>query len=102
MLRDDYYIRRRDAFMLEGWTTILLVGIILAILLFFMSRRISRKALFLTSIVLSLVCVGIVFYSIEGVGGWEGMGLGVFTFSGFLGIWIGTIMGLLIKNKHVY
>ncbi len=89
---------KMDALMLDGWTPLLLIGIIIAIIIFYISRNISRKALFLTSIVLSLICVGIIIYSIEVVGSWEGMGLGVFTFSGFLGIWIGTIMGLIIKK----
>lgn len=87
-----------DALMLDGWTPILLTGIVIAIIIFFVSRKISRKALFLTSIVLTLICVGIVIYSIKGVGGWEGMGLGIFTLSGFIGIWVGTIMGSVIKK----
>lgn len=87
-----------EALMLEGWTPILLIGIVVAIIIFFISRKISRKALFLTSIVLSLICVGIVIYSIEAVGGWEGVGLGFVTFSGFLGIWVGTIIGVIIKK----
>ena len=53
-----------DALMLDGWTPILLVGIVIAIIIFFISHKISRKALFLTSTVLSLICVGIVIYSI--------------------------------------
>ena len=84
-----------DALMLDGWTPVLLTGIVIAIIIFFISRKISKKALFLTSIALSLICVGIVIYSIEGVGGWEGMGLGIFTLSGFIGIWIGTIIGII-------
>ena len=84
-----------DALMLDGWTPVLLTGIIIAIIIFFISRKISKKALFLTSIALSLICVGIVIYSIDGVGGWEGMGLGIFTLSGFIGIWIGTIIGII-------
>ncbi|WP_373893196.1 YesK family protein [Virgibacillus sp. CBA3643] len=87
-----------DALMLEGWTPILLIGIVVAIIIFFISRKISRKALFLTSIVLSLVGVGIVIYSREVVGGWDGIGLAVVTLSGFLGIWVGTISGVIIKK----
>lgn len=67
-----------DALMLEGWTPILLVGIVIALIVFFISRKISRKALFFIS--------------------WEGMGLGFVTFSGFLGIWIGTIIGVITKK----
>lgn len=87
-----------DALMLEGWTPILLIGIAVAIIIFFISRKISRKALILISIVLSLVCVGIVIYSREVVGGWEGIGLLFVTFSGFIGIWVGTISGFIIKK----
>ncbi|MFC4024671.1 YesK family protein [Oceanobacillus longus] len=86
-----------DALMLEGFTPILLVGIAVAIIIFFISRNISRKALILISIVLSLVCVGIVIYSRE-VGGWEGFGLIFVAISGFLGIWVGTIIGVIIKK----
>ncbi|WP_342389303.1 YesK family protein [Salinicoccus bachuensis] len=87
--------------MLEGWTPILLIGIVIATILFLISRRVSRKALFLTSIILSLICVGIVIYSIVVVGGWDGMGLGFVTFSGFLGIWVGTISGVIIKKINM-
>lgn len=87
-----------DALMLEGWTPILLIGIVVAIVIFFISRKISKKPLFLISIVLSLVCVGIVFYSREVVGGWEGIGLAFVTFSGLIGIWVGTISGVSIKK----
>jgi len=87
-----------DALMLEGWTPILFIGIVVAIIIFFISRKISRKTLFLTSIVLSLVCVGIVIYSKEAVGGWEGIGLAFVTFIGFLGLWVGTIIGVIIKK----
>lgn len=84
--------------MLEGWTPILLIGIVIAVIIFLISRKISRKSLFLVSIALSLICVGIVIYSIEAVGGWEGIGLGYVTFSGFLGVWAGTIIGAITKK----
>jgi hypothetical protein len=87
-----------DALMLEGWTPILLLGIVVAIVIFFISRKVSKKALFLISIVLSLVCVGIVFYSREVVGGWDGIGLALVTSSGLIGIWVGTISGVSIKK----
>jgi len=87
-----------DVLMLVGWTPILLTGIVVAIIIFFISRKISRKTLFLTSIVLSLVCVGVVIYSKEVVGGWDGIGLAVVTVSVFLGVWVGTITGVIIKK----
>jgi len=90
---------KMDALMLEGWTPILLIGIVVTIIIFFISRKISRKALFITSTVLSLVCVGIVIYSIEAFGSWEGMGVGFVTLICLLGIWVGTISGVIIKKN---
>lgn len=89
-----------DAIMLEGWTPILLMGIGSAIILFFISRKISRKALFLTSTLLSLICIGVVTYSKDVVGGWEGIGLGVVTFIVFIGIWLGTIVGAVKRSTN--
>lgn len=87
-----------DALMLEGWTPILLIGIVAAIIIFLFSRKISRKSLFLISVVLSLVCVGLLVYSRKVVGGWEGIGLAFVTFSSLMGIWLGTISGILIRK----
>lgn len=89
-----------DALMLEGWTPILLFGIVFAIVMFIISRKISRKALFSNSAVLSLICLAVIIFSVIGVGGWEGMGLGVVTITIFLGIWIGTIIGALIRSSN--
>ncbi|MEK4629047.1 MAG: YesK family protein [Solibacillus sp.] len=82
-----------DALMLEGWTPILLSGIIFAIGMFITSRKVSRKSLFSFATVLSLICIGVIIFSIIAVGGWEGMGLGLFSFTILLGIWIGTVIG---------
>lgn len=79
--------------MLEGWTPILLSGIIFAIGMFITSRKVSRKSLFSFATVLSLICIGVIIFSIIAVGGWEGMGLGLFSFTILLGIWIGTVIG---------
>lgn len=38
--------KKMDALMLDGWTPILLIGIVVAIIIFFISRKIPRKALF--------------------------------------------------------
>lgn len=85
--------------MLEGWTPILLVSVVVAIIIFFMSRKVTKKILLLISIVLSLICVGILIYSIEVVGGWAGIGIGVVTLSCLFGIGLGTISGAFIKSK---
>ncbi|MFB1051985.1 YesK family protein [Paraliobacillus sp. JSM ZJ581] len=85
--------------MLEGWTPILLMGIIAAVIIFFISRNVSRIVLFFIAIILSLICFGVVIYSIIGVGGWNGMGMGFVTITVFLGIWIGTIIGAICKKR---
>ncbi len=89
------------AFMLEGWTPILLLGVVSIVVIYFTSRKISRKALYTVSLVLSLICFGMVIYSILVVGGWEGMGLGFVAISVLLGTWIGTIIGISSKNSCV-
>jgi hypothetical protein len=89
-----------DAWMLEGWTPILLCGIVFAIGMFATSRKVSRKSLLSTSTVLSLIGVGVIIFSIIIVGGWEGMGLGLFTISSLVGIWIGTGIGTFTRSSN--
>ncbi|MEK3981501.1 YesK family protein [Psychrobacillus sp. FSL K6-2836] len=89
-----------DALMLEGWTPILLCGIVFAIVMFIMSRKVSRNFLFSTSTVLSLICIVVIIYSVFGVGGWEGMGLGLFTVTILVGIWIGTVIGAFSRSSN--
>lgn len=89
-----------DAFMLDGWTPIILAGIAVALIMFIASRNVSFKSLFLTTAILSLICIGAILYSIIGLGGWEGMGLGVFTIVILIGIWLGTGIGAISKNKR--
>ena len=89
-----------DVLMLEGWTPILLCGIIVAIGMFITSRKVSRKFLLSTATVLSLICLGLIIFSIIAVGGWEGMGLGLFTISILIGIWIGTVIGTFSRRSN--
>lgn len=88
-----------DAFMLEGWTPIILSGIAFALIMFITSRKLAIKSLLITTAVLSLICIGTIVYSITGLGGWEGMGLGAFTITILLGIWIGTSIGAITKKR---
>lgn len=64
-----------EALMLEGWTPILLIGFGFAVVFFILSRKISGKALYSTSAISSLICIGIVIYSMIGIGGWDGIGV---------------------------
>ena len=87
-----------DALMLEGWTPILLCGIVFAIGMYITSRKASRNSLFATAIVLSLICIGVIVYSLIGVGGWDGIGLFFLTITIFVGVWIGTFIGAISKR----
>lgn len=84
--------------MLEGWTPILLVGIAFATVIFLVSRKVSRRVLFKISNILSLICIATITYSLVGIGGWEGMGVGAITICIFIGIWLGTILGITLKK----
>lgn len=90
-----------DTFLLEGWTHIYIVGSIFAVASFIISFKVSRNILLLISVVLSLLSVGFFIYSLVGIGRWEGLILGLVTISIFLGIWIGTITGVIIR-KFIY
>lgn len=90
-----------NAFMLEGWTPILLFGAVFIVGVYFISRKVSRQALYTVSFALSLICFGLVIYSIFAVGGWEGMGLGFIAISVLLGTWVGTIISISNKNVKV-
>lgn len=84
--------------MLDGWTPLILLGILFAFMMFFIARKVSKKVLLLTSAVMTLLCFGLILFSILVVGGWEGMGLGFFAFTIFVGVWIGTLFGIIFKN----
>ncbi|VDG96911.1 Uncharacterised protein [Lysinibacillus sphaericus] len=88
-----------NAFMLEGWTPILLSGILFMVIVFFISRKVSKRAIYSLALVLSLICIGVVISSMTVVGGWEGMGIAIVAISILIGIWIGTIIG--IANRKV-
>ena len=88
-----------DALMLGGWTPILLCGIVFAIGMFITSRKVSRKYLFSTSTILSIICFGVIYYSVMAVGGWEGFALILFTISILVGIWIGTVIGTISRSS---
>ncbi|MEK5146887.1 YesK-like protein [Psychrobacillus psychrotolerans] len=90
-----------DALMLDGWTPILLCGIVFAIVMFITSRKVSRKSLISTSTVLSLICIGVIIYSVIGIGGWDGMGLGLFMITILAGIWIGTVIGAISRSSNL-
>ena len=87
-----------EALMLEGWTPIILCGIVFAMGMFVTSRKVSRKVLLSTATVLSLICIGLIIYSIIGVGGWDGIGLMYLTVTIFVGVWICTFIGAIPKS----
>ena len=90
-----------DALMLEGWTSLLLMGIVAAISMFFISKKVSKKALFISTAILTLIGIGISIYSTEVADSWAGFGLFYLTIIIILGVWIGTIIGAMSKQKNV-
>ncbi|MGO1368828.1 MAG: YesK family protein [Senegalia sp. (in: firmicutes)] len=91
-----------DVLMLDGWTPIIILGIIFAIIMFIISFKVSKSILFLITIIISLFCIAIFIYSFGQVGGWGGLILGFYSIGAFFGTWIGGIIGLIKKliNKE--
>lgn len=87
-----------DALMLEGWTPILLCGIVFGIGMFIASRKVSRKVLLLIAIIISLISTGFIIFSKNVVGGWDGILLAYFMITIFAGVWIGTFIGATSKR----
>lgn len=67
--------------MLEGWFPILFIGIISAIGILIMSFKVSRTVLFITSSILSLICISLFFYSLTNIKRWECLAVGFITIS---------------------
>ena len=86
-----------DALMLEGWTPILLCGILFAVGMFITSRKVSRKVLLSIATVLSLICIGLIIFSRIAVGSWDGIGLAFLTITIFVGVWVGTFIGVVSR-----
>ncbi len=91
---------KMDAIMLEGWTPLLLLGLVFVVGVYIISRKVSRNFLLKISSVLSIICLSVILYSIFVVGGWDGMGLGVISIIILLGTWIGTIIGICHENTN--
>ncbi|HHV26681.1 MAG TPA: sodium:dicarboxylate symporter [Tissierellia bacterium] len=84
--------------MSEGWFPILFIGIISAIGILIMSFKVTRTDLFITSSILNLICISLFFYSLTDIKSWKDFAVGFITISSLIGIWIGTIIGMLIKK----
>lgn len=90
-----------DTFLLEGWMPIILAGLIPAIVIIVLAKLINKIIFYNISLFLCLVCVAIFLYSIFGVGGWAGMGLGFFTIAVFLGIIVGSLISIFVKRTSL-
>lgn len=88
-----------DTLMLEGWTPLLLMGSIAAASMFFISKKLSKKALFISTAILTLIGIGISIYSTEVANSWAGFGMFYLTIIIIAGVWIGTIAGAINKQK---
>ncbi|MGG0175183.1 YesK family protein [Gottfriedia acidiceleris] len=78
----------------------ILIGIVVAAVIFVLGLFTNKKRLYVVSFFISIISVIIVVFSIFGVGGWTGMGLGAFSISTFLGSVIGIILMTLIPINN--
>ncbi|WP_186580313.1 YesK family protein [Aquibacillus kalidii] len=88
-----------DALYLEGWLPIILVCIVAALVICLLARFIKRMVLYMVSATFFVIFVGILIYSIFGIGRWEGMAIGFYSASALIGTAIGTGISPFIKNK---
>ena len=74
------------------------IGIVVAIFIYVISRKVSRRTLLWIAAVLSLICIGTIIYSIKFVDSWVIFGTIFYSINIFLGTVVGTIAGMIKKK----
>ncbi|WP_054711853.1 YesK family protein [Bacillus sp. JCM 19041] len=92
-------MEKSNVLMLEGWTPMLLIGLASGLILFFISKKISKKAITVTVISLTLAYIATVAYSYIVVRGWEGIGLFALSTIIIFFVWVGSLLGFVTKTK---
>lgn len=90
-----------ELLLLEGWLPIILAGVISTVVIVMLSRVVSNRIIYAISSLLFLVCIFFFLYSIFVVGGWGGMGLGFFSIAVFLGVLIGSLIGVFMRKGRI-
>ncbi|MBY7144921.1 sodium:dicarboxylate symporter [Virgibacillus sp. NKC19-3] len=89
-----------DRLLLSEWLPIILTGVLVAVIIVTLAFSIKKAVLYIITTILSLVCISLIVFSLVGIGGWEGMGLGLFAVSAFLGLTVGVLICPFIKSKR--
>lgn len=88
-----------DGLLLNDWLPIILTSIIVAVIIVILALFITKTVLYTITTIFSLLCIILIVYGVVGLGGWEGMGLGIFSVSAFLGLTVGVLISPFIKKK---
>ncbi|RCW76946.1 YesK family protein [Saliterribacillus persicus] len=88
-----------DVLYLEGWLPIILVCIFVITIICLLAKFVKRIVLYFVSATFFVLLVGTFIYSIFGIGRWEGMAIGFYSFSAIIGTAIGTAISPFIKNN---
>ncbi|MFI8684865.1 YesK family protein [Rossellomorea sp. NPDC077527] len=86
---------------LGGWLPIILLFIMSICLIVVMARYTRNRIVFSLAALLGVMSLGLILYSIFIVGGWDGMAIGFYSISAFLGLSIGTAISPFIKKKSL-
>lgn len=89
-----------EVFMLDGWTPILLTGIVAMGLVIALSRKLSRPLFSKITLGIAVLSVAAFFISMIAIGGWEGMGYSFLAGAVLLGTLIGMAVGA-VSTKPV-
>ena len=79
---------------------IILIIALIAIFIYVLNILSSKKTFRRVSLSISLICFLVLLYSIIGIGGWEGMGVGIWCMITFFGIFVGIILTVLFPQKN--
>lgn len=84
---------------IQEWFPFILVGLVAAALILLLAKFIHKAILYAITTFASLLCLVVLFASVKMVGGWEGMGVGLFTVAAYLGIIVGAIISVFVNKK---
>ncbi|MBP0725509.1 hypothetical protein J5Y03_09945 [Bacillus sp. RG28] len=79
---------------------IIVIIVIIALFIYLLNILASKKTFRIVSLSISAICFIVLLYSIFGIGGWEGMGVGICTLIAFAGIAVGMILTVLFPKKN--
>lgn len=88
-----------NVFVWQDWFPFLLAALISAIVIVILAKFLPKAVLYAITTFASLLCLVILLASVWAVGGWKGMGLGLFTVAAYIGVIVGTIISIIVKKR---